>query len=154
MLLIGLVLLFATQLRSESEQVCTSSSCSKDVDDLRYLYDKLTGAVQPDLLPFDEWNFTLPGRLPVYFPIEAETKNYVRRVQNVVFSPVRPTPFETTCRLAAVSDDALETVLDIDSSSVWNDDFLNFASGNRIRMGSNPLSHRYGGHQVELGGVN
>lgn len=44
--------------------------------------------------------------------------------------------------------DVLEDVLDLDVSVSSTEDFLQLVSGTKIMLGSLPLAHRYGGHQV------
>ncbi|KAM9826884.1 LOW QUALITY PROTEIN: protein adenylyltransferase SelO-like [Neosynchiropus ocellatus] len=81
------------------------------------------------------------------FPIDAVDGNFVRIVKNCVFSRSTPTPLRGPVVLAAVSQDAVEQILDLDVSVTKCEGFLNFASGNKLPPGSEPLAHRYGGHQ-------
>lgn len=68
-------------------------------------------------------------------------------MKNCVFSKSTPTPLKGPLRLAAVSKDAFEGILDVDVAIARSDEFLHFASGGRLLPGSVPLAHRYGGHQ-------
>ncbi|KAM9308115.1 protein adenylyltransferase SelO-like [Gastrophryne carolinensis] len=77
-------------------------------------------------------------------PIE---ENYVRKVKGCVFSRVYPTPFSSDIQLAALSEDVLEELLDLDRSVAHSSDFLQFVSGSKTIWGFVPLAHRYGGHQ-------
>ncbi|XP_075068082.1 protein nucleotidyltransferase YdiU-like [Mixophyes fleayi] len=77
-------------------------------------------------------------------PIRA---NYVRRVKDCIFSHVYPTPFTSDVQLVSVSEDVLENLLDLDTSVVNTNDFLQFVSGSKLISGFVPLAHRYGGHQ-------
>ena len=44
----------------------------------------------------------------------------------------------------------LEDILDLDLSVSETDDFIQLVSGEKIVLGSIPLAHRYGGHQVRV----
>uniref|UniRef100_A0A3Q3W811 Selenoprotein O n=1 Tax=Mola mola TaxID=94237 RepID=A0A3Q3W811_MOLML len=66
---------------------------------------------------------------------------------NCIFSKSLPTPLKGPLRLAAVSKDAIEGVLNVDTAVTQSDEFLHYASGGRLLPGSVPLAHRYGGHQ-------
>lgn len=81
------------------------------------------------------------------FPVDPERRNFIRQVKNAVFSRVDPTPFKTKVQLAAYSDDALRTILDMSPQIANSSDFVEFAAGNYVLHGSKPKAHRYGGHQ-------
>ncbi|XP_060571213.1 protein adenylyltransferase SelO-like [Ruditapes philippinarum] len=95
---------------------------------------------------FNEWSFACQQMLISTFPIDKEKRNYVREVENAVFSVVYPTPLKNP-RLAAVNDDVLTTILNVDPAVKDSKAFLQFVSGNNVLPGSKPLAHRYGGHQ-------
>ncbi|XP_069015817.1 protein adenylyltransferase SelO-like isoform X2 [Embiotoca jacksoni] len=96
-----------------------------------------------------------PGRFGVSceklietFPLDEVDGDFVRTVKNCVFSKSTPTPLKGPLRLAAVSKDVIEGILDLNVTHVTrSDDFLRYASGGRLIPGSVPLAHRYGGHQ-------
>lgn len=46
--------------------------------------------------------------------------------------------------------EVLENILDLDMSVKETSDFLQFVSGGKVMLGSVPLAHRYGGHQVSM----
>lgn len=46
--------------------------------------------------------------------------------------------------------EVLENILDLDISVKGTSDFLQFVSGGKVILGSVPLAHRYGGHQVTM----
>lgn len=47
-----------------------------------------------------------------------------------------------------MSQEALRDILDMDPDAIQSDpDFIDFVSANNVLPGSNPLSHRYSGHQ-------
>ena len=94
---------------------------------------------------FSEWSFTIP-RLLEQFPIDSVKENYVRRVRNAVFSLVMPTPLENNLQLVSVSENAIASILNLDSTVAQDSRFLNFVAGREI-VGSTPLAHRYGGYQ-------
>nr|XP_057916601.1 protein adenylyltransferase SelO-like [Doryrhamphus excisus]XP_057916602.1 protein adenylyltransferase SelO-like [Doryrhamphus excisus] len=81
------------------------------------------------------------------FPIDEVQGNAVRSVKNCIFSESSPTPLKGPLRLAAVSKDVLEGLLDSDMAVTQSEDFLLYISGGRRLPGSQPLAHRYGGHQ-------
>ncbi|XP_078147505.1 protein nucleotidyltransferase YdiU-like isoform X4 [Centroberyx gerrardi] len=81
------------------------------------------------------------------FPVDEVDGNFVRTVKNCIFSKSVPTPLKGPLRLAAVSKDVIEGILDLDVAVTRSDDFLHYASGGRLLPGSVPLAHRYGGHQ-------
>ncbi|XP_029935515.1 uncharacterized protein LOC115379012 [Myripristis murdjan] len=81
------------------------------------------------------------------FPVDQVDGNFVRAVRNCVFSKSIPTPLKGPLRLAAVSKDVIEGILDLDAAVTQSEDFLLYVSGARLMPGSVPLAHRYGGHQ-------
>lgn len=80
-------------------------------------------------------------------PVDEVNGNFVRTVKNCIFSKSTPTPLRGPLRLAALSKDVVEGVLNVAVSAAQTDDFLQYASGGRVLPGSVPLAHRYGGHQ-------
>ncbi|XP_073344544.1 protein adenylyltransferase SelO-like isoform X2 [Pagrus major] len=81
------------------------------------------------------------------FPVDEVDGNFVRTVKSCIFSKSIPTPLKGPLRLAAVSKDVIEGILDVDVAVTQSDEFLLYASGGRLLPGSVPLAHRYGGHQ-------
>ncbi|KAL4230798.1 hypothetical protein ACF0H5_011173 [Mactra antiquata] len=99
---------------------------------------------------FDEWKFANQQILSSYFPVDHETRNYVRTVEDSIFSIVYPTPLTKNPVLAAVSEDVLMKILGLEidwNKETYSNDFMNFVAGNKVVPGSKPLAHRYGGHQ-------
>ncbi|XP_063396227.1 protein adenylyltransferase SelO, mitochondrial-like [Mytilus trossulus] len=94
---------------------------------------------------FADWNLAKKQLLQQSFPIEKETRNYVRRVSDCVFSAVKPIPLKSNVQLAAVSNSVLSNILDLDPTVALTSDFVAFAGGDKLL--TTPLSHRYGGHQ-------
>lgn len=92
------------------------------------------------------WNL-LSEKLTATFPLDPIQENYVRRVRGCVFSAVTPTAFSSKPKLVAVSQDVLQGILDLDLAVAESDTFLEFVSGGKIKPGTVPLAHRYGGHQ-------
>ncbi|XP_041824064.1 protein adenylyltransferase SelO-like isoform X2 [Melanotaenia boesemani] len=80
-------------------------------------------------------------------PVDDVNGNFVRTVKNCVFSKSVPTPLRGPLRLAAVSKDVIEGILELDVAVTQSESFLLYASGGRLLPGSVPLAHRYGGHQ-------
>ena len=94
-------------------------------------------------------NWQLSNRLYHLLPIEAENRNFVRQVNNVVFSPCPPTPFNHPPKLVAASKNVIQHLLDLNYEDViQSKHFVDFAAGHVLQTGSIPVSHRYGGHQV------
>ncbi|XP_076014475.1 protein nucleotidyltransferase YdiU-like [Genypterus blacodes] len=81
------------------------------------------------------------------FPIDEVDSNFIRTVNDCIFSKSTPTPMKGPLRLAAVSKDVLDWILDLDVAVTQTDDFSQYASGGVLFPGSVPLAHRYGGHQ-------
>ncbi|XP_071340827.1 protein adenylyltransferase SelO-like isoform X2 [Trachinotus anak] len=81
------------------------------------------------------------------FPVDEVDGNFVRTVKNCIFSKSIPTPLKGPLRLAAVSKDVIEGILDLHVAVTQSEDFLHYASGGRLLLESVPLAHRYGGHQ-------
>jgi uncharacterized protein YdiU (UPF0061 family) len=105
-------------------------------------------AVAPGTVPFRDWSFSNKSPL-LELPIDPEEKNYVRKVHNVSFSRVMPTPFRSLPVLAALSRDVLQNLLDLDPCDCAQSRvFLALASGGQPQPpNSLNLAHRYGGHQ-------
>ncbi|XP_039213582.1 protein adenylyltransferase SelO-like isoform X2 [Crotalus tigris] len=98
------------------------------------------------LTNLDEWKLSTE-MFTATLPIDHIQENYVREVQDCIFSVGYPTPFKSRVLLVAVSEEVLEDILDLDMSVSGSDGFLQFVSGSKIILGSLPLTHRYGGHQ-------
>ena len=94
-----------------------------------------------------EWTFSTPNQLAASLPIDPIEKNHVRWVSKCIFSRVRPEPLTKDLQLAAVSQDALTGLLDMDPNVQEDPLFIKFAAGNELLPGSEPLAHRYGGFQ-------
>lgn len=94
-----------------------------------------------------QWDFAGDQILVSSFPVDPIRQNYVREVRNALFSAVSPIPLKESPLLAAVSEDVLMYIMDLDPFHINNTKFVNFASGIIILPGTEPLSHRYGGHQ-------
>ncbi|XP_040921735.1 protein adenylyltransferase SelO-like isoform X2 [Toxotes jaculatrix] len=95
----------------------------------------------------DLGQFRVSCKKLIAFPLDEVDGNFVHAVKNCIFSESTPTPLKGPLRLAAVSKDVIEGILDLDVAVTQSDDFLQYASGGRLMLGSVPLAHRYGGHQ-------
>ncbi|XP_078384278.1 protein nucleotidyltransferase YdiU-like isoform X1 [Oculina patagonica] len=101
-----------------------------------------------DLLDFSDWSFINKSVLLQEFPVDKETRNFVRQVHGVVFSTVHPMPLKHKPFLVAISTEVITEILDLRTTSVLESPmFVEFVAGNRILSNSVLLSHRYGGHQ-------
>ncbi|XP_068737750.1 protein adenylyltransferase SelO-like isoform X2 [Montipora capricornis] len=135
-------------LRLENKRHWKSMECiSRGNDSYCRNTFKLTICRESDLLDFKDWHFTPSSALFQVFPIDPETKSYVRQVRDVVFSTVRPVPFKYKAYLVAVSSGVLTEILDLKTSTSESEAFIEFIAGNKILPNSILLSHRYGGHQ-------
>lgn len=103
-------------------------------------------------MDFEDWGFMPSSVLFQVFPIDQETKNYVRRVHGAVFSTVSPVPLKHKPSLIAVSSEVLTEILDLKTSVAESQAFVEFVAGNNVLPNSVLLSHRYGGHQVRCAG--
>lgn len=104
-----------------------------------------------DLLEFNDWSFTDKSLLLQVFPVDKETRNYVRQVPGVLFSSVRPVPLKHKPHLVAMSSEVITDILDLKTASVLESPtFVEFVAGNTILPNAVLLSHRYGGHQVRF----
>lgn len=93
----------------------------------------------------NEWKFS-PSKL-LQFPFDPIKENFVRRsVKSCLFSFVNPTPLSDP-KLVCYSVDVLQDILDMDVEITKNKEFAEFIAGNNILKSSNPMAHRYGGHQ-------
>ena len=91
------------------------------------------------LLKFVQWDFASDQILVNSFPVDPLRQNYVREVQNVLFSRVYPKPLKETPLLAAVSDDVVTNIMDLNPIQINGTKFTNFASGNLVLPGTEPL---------------
>ena len=104
-----------------------------------------------DLLEFSDWSFINKSVLLQVFPVDKETRNYVRQVHGVVFSIVHPVALKHKLHLVAISTEVITDILDLKTTSVLESPtFVEFVAGNIVVPNSVLLSHRYGGHQVRF----
>ena len=93
------------------------------------------------------WKLAETQLLLSTFPLDAEPRNFVRKVTHALFSPVKPTPLQSSPTVAATSKDSLVDILDMDPRLATSEEFVGVVSGLRILDESTPIAHRYGGHQ-------
>lgn len=89
-----------------------------------------------------DWKFARDQMLVQHFPVDADRRNIIREVRNAIFSVVYPTPLKAAPRLAAVSDEVLLDVLNIDPREKEMKQFLQLANGEVIPASTLPLAHR------------
>jgi len=100
---------------------------------------------------FKEWKLCSPGLVTSSFYIDREESNRIRIVTGALFSRSLPTPFFTSAQLAALSEDVISNILDLELEDVQTDRlFTKFVSGEHILSSEFPVSHRYGGHQFGI----
>uniref|UniRef100_A0A672NN14 Selenoprotein O n=1 Tax=Sinocyclocheilus grahami TaxID=75366 RepID=A0A672NN14_SINGR len=80
-------------------------------------------------------------------PLDEVGGPVIRAVKGCVFAECQPTPLKEPLTLAAVSQDVLRNILDLNESVIQNEEFVLCVSGGKLFPGSIPLAHRYGGHQ-------
>ncbi|CAM4577920.1 unnamed protein product [Leuciscus chuanchicus] len=80
-------------------------------------------------------------------PLDEVDGNVIRTVKRSVFSESQPSPLKEPLTLAAVSQDVLRNILDLNESVIQNEEFVCCVSGGKLFPGSVPLAHRYRGHQ-------
>ena len=125
--------------------VCPSSLTPSEQSEFEF--NAVNAERQELVTDFRLWKFPTDHRLFRTFPIDPETKNFVRQVPKAVFSIVHPIPFKLGTKLASVSSDALSDILDLSPSIASSKEFVKFVSGQLEIKSAIPLSHRYGGHQ-------
>ena len=88
--------------------------------------EKVASRIQRKLAySLEDWHFNESQILFETFPLDKETGNFVREVRNVLFSYVKPTALKSRLRLAGVSSDVLQQVLDMEPEHMFkNDAFL------------------------------
>jgi len=112
----------------------------------RYIYSDMTSSCPSAITSLADWKFSDPKLASL--PLDKETKNNIRgNGSGAVFSLVRPTPWQSKPRLVAHSPSVLRDLLDLDPAVVQSPEFLDFVAGNLVLPGSEPMAHRYGGHQ-------
>jgi uncharacterized protein YdiU (UPF0061 family) len=87
-----------------------------------------------------EWSFSSPALSEL--PTVLETAN----VRGAVFSLGRPTPWRSPPEVVCSSKEAL-ALLDLAPGVAETREFADWAGGQTVLAGSQPLAHRYGGHQ-------
>lgn len=100
---------------------------------------------------FRDWQLCSPGLLSSSFYIDQEESNRIRIVKGALFSRSMPTPFVASAQLAALSEDVISNILDLEVEDIQADRFFTeFVSGKHMYGTEFPLSHRYGGHQFGI----
>lgn len=98
-------------------------------------------------LAFNEWMLPARQLLINSLPVDEDTRIVVRQVREAIFSKVLPRPLVRNPRLMAYSKEAITNLLDLDHSAHHDMNFVNFVTGNTLVANSDPIAHRYGGHQ-------
>ena len=93
------------------------------------------------------WGAGITSVLQRSFPLDKESRNYVRKVDNVIFSKTNPTPFSTPSDIVAYSESVLSELINFQHVITSNRHFQLFVSGGAVLNGFEPITHRYGGHQ-------
>ncbi|KAK2869839.1 hypothetical protein QQF64_022272 [Cirrhinus molitorella] len=128
----------STTCRYEQD-FCESKSCNEREFEQNHFYNNVKA--------YGEIPLTLSHKLLDALPLDEVDGNFIRTVKGCVFSECNPTPLKEPLTLAAVSQDVLRNILDLNESVIQNEDFVHSVSGGKLFPGSIPLAHRYGGHQ-------
>lgn len=92
-----------------------------------------------------DWQFSRLKLLDL--PLDKNKENFLRRNnRGCLFSYVTPSPIPSPY-LVAYSSDALINILNMDPTISEDPEFADFMAGNIILNNSEPIAHRYGGHQ-------
>ncbi|XP_043082552.1 protein adenylyltransferase SelO-like isoform X2 [Puntigrus tetrazona] len=135
----ALFLLFSAVARADEQDVPERKSCDeRELERNRFYTDVKTHR---------EISLTLSHKLLDALPLDEVDGRFIRAVKVCVFSQSQPTPLKDPLTLAAVSQDALRNILDLNESVIQNEEFVLCVSGGKLFPGSIPLAHRYGGHQ-------
>ncbi|KAK9953583.1 hypothetical protein ABG768_017567 [Culter alburnus] len=124
---------------SDEQEFSESESCNEREFDKSHFYSNVKYCGEIPL--------TLSHKLIDALPLDEVEGNFIRAVKGCVFSESQPTPLKEPLTLAAVSQDVLRNILDLNESVVQNEEFVGCVSGGKLFPGSIPLAHRYGGHQ-------
>ncbi|RXN11886.1 seleno O-like protein [Labeo rohita] len=128
----------STTCRDEQD-FCESKSCNEREFEQNHFYTNVK--------TYGEIPLTLSHKLIDALPLDEVDDNFIRTVKGCVFSKCQPTPLKEPLTLAAVSQDVLGNILDLNESVIQNEEFVHCVSGGKLFPGSIPLAHRYGGHQ-------
>ncbi|XP_016406632.1 selenoprotein O-like [Sinocyclocheilus rhinocerous] len=128
----------STTCRDEQD-FCESKSCNERDFEQNHFYTNVK--------TYGEIPLTLSHKLSDALPLDEVDGPVIRTVKGCVFSECQPTPLKEPLTLAAVSQDVLRNILDLNESVIQNEEFVLCVSGGKLFPGSIPLAHRYGGHQ-------
>ncbi|XDV46857.1 hypothetical protein PO909_016680 [Leuciscus waleckii] len=121
----------------DEQEFCENESCNEREFDKSHFYS--------DVKHCGEIPLALSHKLLDALPLD--DGNVIRTVKRSVFSESQPSPLKEPLTLAAVSQDVLRNILDLNESVIQNEEFVRCVSGGKLFPGSVPLAHRYGGHQ-------
>ncbi|XDV46956.1 hypothetical protein PO909_016749 [Leuciscus waleckii] len=123
----------------DEQEFCENESCNEREFDKSHFYS--------DVKHCGEIPLALSHKLLDALPLDEVDGNVIRTVKRSVFSESQPSPLKEPLTLAAVSQDVLRNILDLNESVIQNEEFVRCVSGGKLFPGSVPLAHRYGGHQ-------
>ncbi|XP_026056537.1 uncharacterized protein LOC113042150 isoform X3 [Carassius auratus] len=123
----------------DEQDFCESKSCYKREFEQNNFYTNVQ--------TYGEIPLTLSQKLLDALPLDEVDGHVPRTVNRCVFSECQPTPLKEPLTLAAVSQDVLRNILDLNESVIQKEDFVLCVSGGKLFPGSIPFAHRYGGHQ-------
>ncbi|GFR89347.1 UPF0061 protein YdiU [Elysia marginata] len=133
------------QVQCEEKWKVTHHSDQCFTDKTRW--DKLINPCDTLFHSFLGWLPFLKQRYISIFPIDSNKFNIVKNVQDVLFSVVKPIPFNSEIVLVAISHDVLVECLNLIPSVEESPVFIKFISGHQSPSFPPALAHRYGGHQ-------
>merc|ERR1719474_167054 len=99
----------------------------------------------PKLRSFDEWSFDEPKLAQL--PLDSDGNTIRSNVPGAIFSLAKPTPWKSPPALVSFSREVLVNLLELDPKVSETQEFADWVGGHTILEGSQPMAHRYGGHQ-------
>jgi len=99
----------------------------------------------PQLKSLADWSFGEPKLAQL--PLDSNGKSIRSSVPRAVFSLASPTQWKSPPVVVSFSKDVLVHMLEMDPKEVETQNFADWVGGQTILEGSQPMAHRYGGHQ-------
>merc|ERR1719234_1361055 len=104
-----------------------------------------TTSTSPQLKSLANWSFGEPKLAQL--PLDSDGKTIRSSVPRAVFSLANPTQWKSPPVVVSFSKEVLVHMLELDPKEVETQDFADWVGGQTILERSQPMAHRYGGHQ-------
>merc|ERR1719234_1142661 len=104
-----------------------------------------TTSTSPQLKSLANWSFGEPKLASL--PLDSDGKTIRSSVPRAVFSLATPTQWKSPPVVVSFSKEVLVQMLEMDPKEVETQEFADWVGGQTILEGSQPMAHRYGGHQ-------